>query len=394
MRHSLASLMAARNSLASEYSRFDVARRLLLTGHSHQAWPDVAAPAMQRAFDDAALLVDHKWERAFRVADRVRAGFARLLDDREGEITLVQNTHEALVRFLSAVDLRRFPRLVTSDGEFHTARRQLMRLQEEGVSIERVEAGPDLCAKMLESLQRARPAAVVLSTVMYKNAYIVQGVEELAVMAHALEVPLLLDVYHHLNVVPFSLRGALRTAFVTGGGYKYCQLGEGNCFLRVPAGCMLRPVFTGWFAEFALLGDAHGEGPPQYPAGNARFAGSTYDPVSHYRAAAVFDFFVEQGLEAALLRAVSQSQIRHLAAAFDACDFDPSRIRRDRSLPLERTGGFLSLHAEDAGAVASRLAERGVFADARGSALRFGPAPYLSMTQLDTAMAALAECVR
>ena len=28
-----------------------------------------------------------------------------------------------------------------------------------------------------------------------------------------------------------------RTAFITGGGYKYCQLGEGNCFLRVPPGC-------------------------------------------------------------------------------------------------------------------------------------------------------------
>ena len=27
-----------------------------------------------------------------------------------------------------------------------------------------------------------------------------------------------------------------RTAFVVGGGYKYCQLGEGNCFLRVPPG--------------------------------------------------------------------------------------------------------------------------------------------------------------
>ena len=53
------------------------------------------------------------------------------------------------------------------------------------------------------------------------------------------------------NVVPFSLRRAgLDDAFVVGGGYKYCQLGEGNCFLRFPADCELRPVVTGWFAEF------------------------------------------------------------------------------------------------------------------------------------------------
>src|SRR2546422_10697370 len=35
------------------------------------------------------------------------------------------------------------------------------------------------------------------------------------------------------NVLPFSLRTErLAQAFVVGGGYKYCQLGEGNCFLR------------------------------------------------------------------------------------------------------------------------------------------------------------------
>ena len=38
------------NALASFYSRFRVADRLLLTGHSHQAWPDVAFDAQQRAW--------------------------------------------------------------------------------------------------------------------------------------------------------------------------------------------------------------------------------------------------------------------------------------------------------------------------------------------------------
>ena len=42
---------------------------------------------------------------------------------------------------------------------------------------------------------------------------------------------LLVDAYHHLNVVPFDIDSSgLQEAFVTGGGYKYCQLGEGNCF--------------------------------------------------------------------------------------------------------------------------------------------------------------------
>jgi kynureninase len=38
----LADLARSPNALARHYSRFGVERRLLLTGHSHQAWPDVA----------------------------------------------------------------------------------------------------------------------------------------------------------------------------------------------------------------------------------------------------------------------------------------------------------------------------------------------------------------
>ena len=35
------------NALAPHYSRFRVGERLLLTGHSHQAWPDVALEGRQ-----------------------------------------------------------------------------------------------------------------------------------------------------------------------------------------------------------------------------------------------------------------------------------------------------------------------------------------------------------
>jgi len=74
-------LYGSPNALALHYRRFRVADRLLLTGHSHQAWPDVGFEAQQRAWLDAAEYVDEKWERAFAMADRVRRGFAGLLDD-------------------------------------------------------------------------------------------------------------------------------------------------------------------------------------------------------------------------------------------------------------------------------------------------------------------------
>src|SRR6185295_613179 len=155
---------------------------------------------------------------------------------------------------------------------------------------------------------------------------------------------LVVDAYHHLNVVPFGLeRDGLGDAFVVGGGYKYAQLGEGNCFLRIPPGREhLRPAITGWFSEFARIsGPATGQ--VLYGEGHARWAGATYDPTSHYRAACVFDFFEAETLTPELLRAVSQHQIGRMMAAFDALDLDPAMIARDRSVPLVAIGGFLAL---------------------------------------------------
>ena len=37
-------------NLADHYSLFRVTERVLLTGHSHQAWPDISFEAQQRAW--------------------------------------------------------------------------------------------------------------------------------------------------------------------------------------------------------------------------------------------------------------------------------------------------------------------------------------------------------
>src|SRR5262245_17180869 len=129
-------MVAKANPLASHYSRFRVAERLLLTGHSHQAWPDVAFDAQERAALGAAEYVDEKWPQAMAQADTVKAGFARLLGDRAGNIALGENTHELVTRWLSALPLLQRPRLVTTDGEFHTVRRQVDRLAEAGLVVE------------------------------------------------------------------------------------------------------------------------------------------------------------------------------------------------------------------------------------------------------------------
>jgi kynureninase len=380
--------------LAPHYSRFAVSRRLLLSGHSHQAWPDVALAGQVEAFEDAAEAVDAKWERAFGKADRVRAGFRELLADPAAELALGGSTHELLLRFLSALDLAARPRLLTTDGEFHTVRRQLARLAEERVEVVRLPAEPaETLADRLAGALDDRTAAVLVSAVLYETARIVPGLDRLARDCQRRGVELLIDAYHALGVVPFPATG-VATAWVVGGGYKYLQLGEGNCFLRVPAHAgRLRPVITGWFAEFDRLAGPSGPDLVSYPRGGNRFAGATYDPTSHYRAARVFDFFAEHGLTAGFLRRVSLHQVGLLSARFDAIDAPAAVITRIRTGAPEDFGGFLALRTPYAARLEAELAARGVRADSRGGYLRLGPAPYLSDAQLVAAVDALAAAV-
>jgi kynureninase len=384
------------NSLADHYTRFRVAERLLLSGHSHQAWPDVALEGQIEAFEDAARHVDEKWGRAFAKADEVRAGFRRLLGDPDGEIALGANTHELVIRLLSALDMDGRPRLVSTDGEFHTLRRQLARLGEAGVEVVRLPAQPaDTLAERLADAVDERTSAVLVSAVLFETGHIVPGLGALArACAHA-GADLVVDAYHALGAVPFAVHDlGLGSAWVIGGGYKYLQLGEGNCFLRLPAHAEdLRPAITGWYAEFGALADEHDPSRVAYGRGAERFAGATYDPTSHYRAARVLAFFDEQGLTPERLRSSYRHQVDLLAAGFDALAVDDAVVTRDRALALDRVGGFLALRSPYAGELQRALAERGVLTDSRGPWLRLGPAPYLSDEQLEMAIALLGEAV-
>jgi kynureninase len=361
--------------LAKHYTKFRVTERILLTGHSHQAWPDVAFEGQQQAWLDTAEHVDDVWDLAFQKANEVRRGFARLLDDTPERIALAENTHELVVRLLSGLELRQRPHLVTTDSEFHTIRRQLDRLAEEGIEVIKVPAMPAATlAERLAITVDDRTAAVLVSAVLYSNAQLVPNLQAAQEACERVGAELVVDAYHALNVVPFSLiEKGLQRAYVVGGGYKYCQLGPGNAFLRFPEHSDLRPVVTGWFSEFADLSRATSGGAVVYGPGPARFAGATYDFTSHYRAAAVFKFFEEQKLTPQRLRELNQHQIDVLSGG-----------TRNDSI-----GGFLAVPAARPAKIQKALRKQNIWSDYRGDTLRLGPAPYVSDNQLTAAAAAL-----
>jgi kynureninase len=115
-----------------------------------------------------------------------------------------------------------------------------------------------------------------------------------------------------------------------------------------------------------------------------RYAGSTYDPTSHYRAARVLDFFDEQGLTSERLRKSYLHQTTLLAERFD--ELGLADVTRDRETPLSAFGGFIAFESERSEELSRLLLDEGVVTDSRGRRLRFGPAPYHSDEQLETAI--------
>jgi kynureninase len=369
--------------LAPHYSRFRVTERVLLTGHSHQAWPDVAFDGQREAFDDAAEFVDDKWLRASAKAELVRDGYRALLGEPRAAVALGASTHDLVLRFLSALDLKARPRLVTTDGEFHTLRRQLGRLGEAGIEVVRVHVDPvDTLAERMAHAVDEFTAAAFVSSVLFSSSRIVPGLPWLARACEHRGAELLVDVYHQLGAVPFELGGLERT-WIVGGGYKYLELGEGNCFMRLPHQAeQLRPVITGWYGEFDSLAAARTPTETQYSSGGDRYAGATYDPTSHYRAAKVFAFFTEHGLTPHVLRGISLRQTTLIA---DRLGLTEAR---------QHFGGFVALSTRRASELRDALRAERVHTDTRGDVLRIGPAPYVTDDQLHRALDVLTTMMR
>jgi kynureninase len=364
--------------------------RILLTGHSHGAWPDVSREALLRSFDDAARLVDDKWaEAVFPAMADVGSRILGRMGFHPGDaIAFGKSTHELVGRLLSGLPLKDRSRVVTTTGEFHSLHRQLSRLAEEGLPVTWVEAHPreGLAGRILEALTPGT-ALLAFSAVLFEDAYVVPRLDEIVGRAVAVGALPLVDAYHAFNIVPIEWGPAKEQLYVTAGGYKYAGFGEGLCWLRIPRDCALRPVDTGWFADFGALSRERSH-TVAYDAGGNRFAGGTFDPSALYRARAALDHWDRFGLGVEKLRAISVRQTRRILARVE----ERGQGKRVVSSKEDaRRGGFVTLRAAGAGAVVQRLRARGVSVDSRADRLRVGPAPFLTDEEIDRGVGAMLE---
>lgn len=351
--------------------------RLHLAAHSHHLWPDVSHDGHKQAWEDAAQLADRKWERimgeVWPDAQAEVAAELRLFDP--SSIVFAPNTHELIVRLVSAIDRPRPLRVLATDGEFHSFRRQSARWEAAGeMVVERMLVAPaqDFSRRFVEKARAGEYDLIFVSHVMFGSGLIMDDLTALADLARPDGPWVVVDGYHGFMAIETDLSGIADRVFYLAGGYKYAMAGEGAAFVHAPPGFGLRPVNTGWYAEFEDL--ALPPGAVGYAPDAMRFMGSTFDASGLYRFVAVRRMLEAEGLSTA---AISQHVARLQDQLLQA--LEPTALGQTELLnPLGEGphARFLALRSPHAQRWQAELLARDVITDVRGEVLRIGIGLY------------------
>jgi selenocysteine lyase/cysteine desulfurase len=382
----------------SHFGRFRAAapERINLAAHSHHDWPDVTFAAQAAAWTDAAAHAGDKWDKVFgELIPAVQAGIARHLNLPDpATIAFAANTHEFLRRLLSCLPTARTPRILTTSAEFHTARRQLARLAEDGLIIlQEVPAEPldGLHDRLEMAIAAGGHDLIYLSQVLFTSGATTGDLAALADAAPSRDTLIAIDGYHGYLALPTDLSGLADRAFYLSGGYKYAMAGEGCCFMHCPPGFGPRPRDTGWFAAFGALAAPPGS-TVGYPNDAGRFLGATFDPSGLFRMRAVLDWLAAEALDTDRIHDHALGLMRRFLAGLERLGH-PALDRATLITPLgdpARHGNFLAFRTEAAPALEAALAGLGIASDHRGDVLRFGFGIALSEADIDAALARMA----
>ena len=353
--------------------------RLHFAAHSHHLWPDASFAGHVAAWEDAASLADMKWAKVMGpVWAEAQTHIARELGLPDpSTISFSTNTHDFIIRILSAVEHRPV-RVLATDGEFHSFRRQMARWVEAGdVALTAVPI-----AELDETAKSGTYDLIFASHVLFNSGAILGGIEALANLARPDGLWVVIDGYHGFMAVETDLSAVSDRIFYLSGGYKYAMAGEGVCFLHAPPGFALRPIVTGWYAAFddlALAPDAIG-----YAPDGRRFLGSTFDPSGLYRFNAVQQMLAAEGLSTMDISAhVANLQMQCVAA-----DPVPS-LQLLNPLNEDAHARFLAYQGAAAPAIHAALESRNVITDVRGDVLRIGFGLYQDASDVERLLAIL-----
>lgn len=366
------------------YSRFLKGHegKLHFAAHSHHFWPDVSREGQIQYWDDCALHSDEKWGKVFeQTIPTVQKHIANILGLKHPEqIVLAPNTHELSTRLLSLFLGKKEVKVLTTTNEFHSWRRQFLRLMElpefkltqvdsNAVPLERT---PFLNQMKQELAQKYD--MVFISQVFFDSGAALTTEELISLVdATPKETIFVVDGYHGFAAIPADLSKLEGRIFYLGGGYKYAQAGEGVGFMVVPKG-EWRPAYTGWYAEHAHLSKAPGA-KVGYADDGMSFMGATQDCSGFYRFNSVWDLFSSQKITVNEIHQYVLNLQRTFLKGLSAAFVNGWKLKPLYDEDLKWHGHFLTFEAaslELGEKCQEQLKDVGIVIDRRGTRLRFG----------------------
>jgi len=369
--------------------------RLHFAAHSHHLWPDASFDGQMQAWNDAARLADRKWDKVMEeVWTEAQGHVARELGTGNPDaVVFSSNTHDFLIRLITAAPRRRAGplKVLTSDGEFHSARRQFARWAEaDWITLDKIPAEPfeSFSARFLEAASAGDHDLILVSQVLFGSGRIFSAVEELATLGRPDGPWVVIDGYHAFMALERPFGGdAGRSAFFLGGGYKYAMAGEGCAFLHAPPDFGPRPPVTGWFAEFEDLSLPPGS--VGYAKDASRFMGATFDPSALYRFNAVRRMLADNGLTTARICGHVEALQRHLIDSLDTTPLGATELLN----PLDGRphARFVAFRGPEAQRWYADLKARNCIIDVRGDVLRIGFGIYQDESDVERLVALLVQ---